>query len=93
MSIILKDPVTRQTILFCKGADSAILPRLIQNSGTEDGIILERTVQNLTMYAKQGLRTLVMSKRVITGEILKIFGVHAESHTVSISLVRFLGED
>ena len=72
MSIILKDPVTRQRILFCKGADSAILPRLRQNSGTEDGIILERTVQNLTMYAKQGLRTLVMSKREISGKIFKI---------------------
>ena len=68
MSIILKDPVTRQRILFCKGADSAILPRL----QIEDEIILERTIQNLTMYAKQGLRTLVMAKREITGKILKI---------------------
>ena len=66
MSIILKDPVTRQRILFCKGADSAILPRL----QIEDEIILERTIQNLTMYAKQGLRTLVMAKREITGKIL-----------------------
>ena len=55
MSIILRHPITRERILFCKGADSAIFPRLkTALPGSEDEVILEKTQQHLNIYAKQG---------------------------------------
>ena len=67
MSIILRHPLTRERILFTKGADSAIFPRLeVAKAGSEEEAILEKTQQHLNMYAKQGLRVLVMAKRVLS---------------------------
>ena len=67
MSIILRHPITRERILFCKGADSAIFPRLkTALPGSEDEVILEKTQQHLNIYAKQGLRVLVMAKRTLS---------------------------
>ena len=67
MSIILRHPLTRERILFCKGADSAIFPRLeTSRPGSEEEAILEKTQQHLNMYAKEGLRVLVMAKRILT---------------------------
>ena len=69
MSIILRHPITRERILFCKGADSAIFPRLKSASpGSEEEVILEKTQHHLNIYAKQGLRVLVMAKRILSDD-------------------------
>ena len=69
MSIILRHPITRERILFCKGADSAIFPRLKTAApSSEEETILEKTTQHLDIYAKQGLRVLVMGKRILSEE-------------------------
>ena len=70
MSIILRHPITRERILFCKGADSAVFPRLKKHDPTsEEEAILEKTKRHLTnIYAKQGLRVLVMAKRILSDE-------------------------
>ena len=55
MSILVKHPVTREIILYCKGADSAIMERLVDASDDPDELtVREKTNQNLTTYAKQG---------------------------------------
>ena len=67
MSIILRHQLTRERILFCKGADSAIFPRLEPaEAGSEEEALLDKTQQHLNMYAKEGLRVLVMAKRILS---------------------------
>ena len=69
MSIILRHPVTRERILYCKGADSVIFPRIRPAlAGSEEEENLEKTQNHLNVYAKQGLRVLVMAKRVFSDE-------------------------
>ncbi len=68
MSIILKNPLTNERILYCKGADSAILPILEEPANRDEENIIETTQQHLNMYAKAGLRVLCMGKRVISDE-------------------------
>ena len=75
MSIILRHPITRERILFCKGADSSIFPRLRKHrknsatsSSAEAALAAEteaRTRSQLESYAKLGLRVLVMAKKVL----------------------------
>ena len=52
---------------FILGADSAMIPKLVQPSpNSPEESILNKTVLNLSDYAKKGLRTLVMAKRIIS---------------------------
>ena len=58
MSVIAKDPKTKQCVLMTKGADSVIFPLLSSNP-----ISLATT---LNRFAAEGLRTLVMAQRVLS---------------------------
>uniref|UniRef100_H2ZKG0 Phospholipid-transporting ATPase n=1 Tax=Ciona savignyi TaxID=51511 RepID=H2ZKG0_CIOSA len=74
MSVIVRDPRNGQITLYCKGADSAILSALrlktpgndlsTQSNNSTD--IINRTKQYLDKYGRVGLRTLCISKRVLT---------------------------
>ena len=75
MSVIVIDPRTQKKVLYTKGADSAILPLLRDvQEGEEEGdeewklsnkhSVVESTQRALDQYARAGLRTLCMSKRV-----------------------------
>ncbi|KAK5643768.1 hypothetical protein RI129_007613 [Pyrocoelia pectoralis] len=67
MSVILKHPRTNEIIVFCKGADSSILPILASlEDDYEQKQIISRTQQQLHSYASKGLRVLVMAKRILT---------------------------
>ena len=66
MSIILRHPISKQKILFCKGADSSMISRLqTPVPGSNDESEIQKTVNNLNLYGKDGLRTLVMAKKII----------------------------
>ena len=65
MSVIVRHPVTRQVILYCKGADSAILGILDHPVDQLKQFQEFRTQQHLHKYSKQGLRTLCIAIRVI----------------------------
>lgn len=60
MSVLVQYP-SGDIYLFCKGADSTIIPLLSQN--TEH---IQRTEQSLIKYASEGLRTLVIANRKIS---------------------------
>uniref|UniRef100_H2ZKF7 Phospholipid-transporting ATPase n=1 Tax=Ciona savignyi TaxID=51511 RepID=H2ZKF7_CIOSA len=67
MSVIVRDPRNGQITLYCKGADSAILSALRRDQ--QDDVqfdIINRTKQYLDKYGRVGLRTLCISKRVLT---------------------------
>ena len=85
MSILVKHPFSREIILYCKGADSAIMERLEESDDPEELAVREKTTQNLTTYAKQGLRILVMAKRVISKSDYKIW---LEKHTAAENSIR-----
>ncbi|CAH0560353.1 unnamed protein product [Brassicogethes aeneus] len=67
MSVIVQHPVTGEIILYCKGADTAVLPRLTSDEGNDEqkkiNVITQQQVNN---YAKEGLRVLLMTKRVLS---------------------------
>ncbi|KAM7537180.1 hypothetical protein Aperf_G00000078666 [Anoplocephala perfoliata] len=63
MSIIIRHPDTDQIVLYCKGADSAILPLLDPRKGQS---FKSSTEERLHDYSRSGLRTLVMAKRIIS---------------------------
>lgn len=67
MSVIVKHPVTKKIILYCKGADTAILSKLAPvEDDSEQKRIINQTQQQLNNYARKGLRVLVMAKRILT---------------------------
>uniref|UniRef100_T1JA93 Phospholipid-transporting ATPase n=1 Tax=Strigamia maritima TaxID=126957 RepID=T1JA93_STRMM len=66
MSVILQHPFTKDIVLYCKGADSAIFPYLAQASSNESKKIIFQTQQQLNNYARKGLRVLVMAKKVLS---------------------------
>ncbi|XP_039280038.1 probable phospholipid-transporting ATPase VA [Nilaparvata lugens] len=63
MSVILRFSSNDQIVMFCKGADSTILSRLAPIDDLQSQQMLFRTQQHLNLYARQGLRVLVMARR------------------------------
>ena len=49
--------------VYIKGADSAIIPLLKKGQKT-----LDATIRNLELYAKEGLRTLIVAEKEITDD-------------------------
>lgn len=66
MSVVIRHPHSREIILYSKGADSTILTLLAPTDDSAMKHMIMRTQQHLNSYAKQGLRVLVMAKRVLS---------------------------
>ena len=60
MSVITRDPKTHKLVLMTKGADSVILPLLSPS-------IASKVNLELSAFANEGLRSLVMASRNLTG--------------------------
>ncbi|XP_036429795.1 LOW QUALITY PROTEIN: probable phospholipid-transporting ATPase VD [Colossoma macropomum] len=66
MSVVVRHPLTGQVVAYTKGADNVIMElttTLADDSCSRD--IMERTQQHLDAYAREGLRTLCVAKRVL----------------------------
>lgn len=64
MSIVVRQTGAQDIILYTKGADSTVMPALAPiKSDPIERELRETTQQHLDLYAKQGLRVLVMAKR------------------------------
>ncbi|XP_058241643.1 probable phospholipid-transporting ATPase VD isoform X2 [Hemibagrus wyckioides] len=66
MSVVVCHPLTSQVVVYTKGADNVIM----ELAGTADNgdcsrEIIKRTQRHLDDYAKEGLRTLCVAKRVL----------------------------
>lgn len=67
MSIILRHPHTNEITVYCKGADSSILPNLAPiEDDSEQKQTINRIQQQLHTYASKGLRVLLMAKRILS---------------------------
>ena len=51
--------------LLCKGADTILLPRLVQSP------LIEVTFKHLEKFATEGLRTLILAQKDLTPEEYK----------------------
>lgn len=64
MSVVVRQTGTQDVILYTKGADSAIMAAFKPcPMGSEEEELRDKTQQQLDLYARQGLRVLVMAKR------------------------------
>ncbi|XP_071599717.1 phospholipid-transporting ATPase VD isoform X1 [Heliangelus exortis] len=71
MSVVVRHPVSNQVVVYTKGADSVMMDLLRtasegNNSEMEQKKIKERTQKHLDDYARRGLRTLCIAKRVMS---------------------------
>jgi len=67
MSIVVTHPVTKERILYCKGADNIILG-MLSDSEENDNAKAE-TQKMLDHYAKSGLRTLCLGRKILNEEV------------------------
>lgn len=64
MSIVVRRPGTPEVVMYTKGADSTIMNCLVPClPDSEESNFRDQTQMQLEMYARQGLRVLVMAKR------------------------------
>uniref|UniRef100_A0A8C3LRP7 Phospholipid-transporting ATPase n=1 Tax=Chrysolophus pictus TaxID=9089 RepID=A0A8C3LRP7_CHRPC len=74
MSVVVRHPVSNQVVVYTKGADSVMMDLLgtasedTKNSEMEQKNIKERTQNHLDDYARKGLRTLCIAKKVMSDE-------------------------
>ncbi|KRX06108.1 P-type ATPase, cytoplasmic domain N [Pseudocohnilembus persalinus] len=66
MSVICQNQENNQHILYIKGADNVILSRLSQNYQTAH--FLEKVNTVLNYYSSEGLRTLLLAKKILSNE-------------------------
>lgn len=66
MSVIVRRVGGTEIILYCKGADSSVMSQLSYDVTSEAISTREAMQHQLNNYARQGLRVLVMAKRVLT---------------------------
>lgn len=66
MSIVLRKIGGHEVVLYTKGADSTIFPALAPIAqDTEEYSLRDQTQHQLELYARQGLRVLLVAKRIL----------------------------
>ncbi|KAL6487379.1 hypothetical protein MHYP_G00040050 [Metynnis hypsauchen] len=65
MSVVVRHPLTGQVVVYTKGADNVIMELTTRLGDSCSREIMERTQQHLDDYAREGLRTLCVAKRVL----------------------------
>ncbi|XP_051508144.1 phospholipid-transporting ATPase VD-like isoform X1 [Myxocyprinus asiaticus] len=73
MSVVVRHPFTGEVVVYTKGADNVIME--LADEG-EDGIsreVIERTQRHLDQYAREGLRTLCVAKKVLEEQEYKVW--------------------
>ncbi|XP_039919842.1 phospholipid-transporting ATPase VD isoform X1 [Hirundo rustica] len=72
MSVVVRHPVSNKVVVYTKGADSVMMdllrpaPEVHSNSSEIEEKIKDRTQQHLDGYARRGLRTLCIAKKVMS---------------------------
>ncbi|KAM9376956.1 phospholipid-transporting ATPase VB isoform 2-T2 [Pholidichthys leucotaenia] len=88
MSVLVRHPVTKQNILYTKGADYAIMELLgtpygEHHSGNQRNIAAD-TQRHLDRYAKEGLRTLAIAKKVVSDDLYNSWLVERQQALAAI---------
>ncbi|EGZ06408.1 hypothetical protein PHYSODRAFT_532111 [Phytophthora sojae] len=82
MSVVAVNEETHEYILYCKGADNMMLERAATGQNDGDAADHAKLVGHLKNYAREGLRTLVLGRRVLTeGEYKEYNKAYIEAST------------
>lgn len=78
MSVVVRHPLTGQVVVYTKGADSVIIdlaesPKDAEQTDGRECHIREQTQKHLDNYAREGLRTLCIAKRVLEEEEYEVW--------------------
>ncbi|XP_059208889.1 probable phospholipid-transporting ATPase VD [Centropristis striata] len=78
MSVVVRHPLTGQVVVYTKGADSVIMDLTDAPKGAEQAQelyshIREQTQHHLDGYAREGLRTLCIAKKVVAEEEYEVW--------------------
>ncbi|XP_012708071.2 probable phospholipid-transporting ATPase VD [Fundulus heteroclitus] len=78
MSVVVRHPLTGQVVVYTKGADSVIMDLAETQEGSERAQeiysrIREETQKHLDGYAREGLRTLCIAKKVLEEEEYEVW--------------------
>ncbi|XP_055492654.1 phospholipid-transporting ATPase VD-like [Leucoraja erinacea] len=66
MSVVVRHPLTNKVVVYTKGADSGMMDLLNVSGDRQQKRIREKTQNYLDGYAKEGLRTLCIAKKVMS---------------------------
>ncbi|XP_068451591.1 phospholipid-transporting ATPase VD [Clinocottus analis] len=78
MSVVVRHPLTGQVVVYTKGADSVIMDLTETTKDSEQAQeiysqIREKTQNHLDSYAREGLRTLCIAKKVLEEEEYEVW--------------------
>ncbi|XP_060781661.1 probable phospholipid-transporting ATPase VD isoform X2 [Neoarius graeffei] len=74
MSVVVRHPLTNQVVVYTKGADNVIMELAgTSDHGGSSRETMKRTQRHLNDYAKEGLRTLCVAKRVLQEAEYKVW--------------------
>ncbi|CAK6979560.1 probable phospholipid-transporting ATPase VD [Scomber scombrus] len=78
MSVVVRHPLTSQVVVYTKGADSVIMDLAEAPKGSEHtqeiyNHMREQTQEHLDSYAREGLRTLCIAKKVVEEEEYRVW--------------------
>lgn len=62
MSVIVRHPISKKIMIYCKGADSIILARVAKNLSANE---MSKSKEYLKLFSKEGLRTLCVASAEI----------------------------
>ncbi|XP_056898637.1 phospholipid-transporting ATPase VB isoform X2 [Takifugu flavidus] len=88
MSVLVEHPITKEYVLYTKGADYTIMellgtPYAEHLQGNHKNIAAD-TQHHLDCYAKDGLRTLCFAKKVVSKEAYKTWAVNRQRALAAI---------
>ncbi|XP_034037641.1 probable phospholipid-transporting ATPase VB [Thalassophryne amazonica] len=88
MSVLVRHPITKEYVLYTKGADYAIMellgaPYAEHLSGKQKNTAID-TQKHLDCYAKEGLRTLCIAKKVLSDRVFEVWSVNRQRALAAI---------
>ncbi|XP_068596632.1 phospholipid-transporting ATPase VB [Brachionichthys hirsutus] len=82
MSILVKHPITKEYVLYTKGADYSIMELLgtpyAEHFHGEEKDIVADTQHHLDCYGKEGLRTLCFAKKIVSDTAFETWSVNRQ---------------
>ncbi|XP_051929172.1 phospholipid-transporting ATPase VB isoform X2 [Hippocampus zosterae] len=88
MSVLVRHPITKECVLYTKGADYSIMellgaPYAEHLSGNQKNVVAD-TQYHLDCYAKEGLRTLCFTKKVVSAKDYDVWSRSRQSAKAAI---------
>ncbi|KAL0973744.1 hypothetical protein UPYG_G00210370 [Umbra pygmaea] len=90
MSVVLRHPISREIVMYTKGADYTIM-ELLQTPSEANSLkgnhqnVAASTQRHIDWYAKEGLRTLCFAKKVLSERAYKDWSLRRQEALAAIS--------